>query len=138
MNLDPAKVLITTALGRMTALYNKTVFDEWVLVSLDADRGTILAYHGPRPESYRRHFADDVGPLRAEMAGQRLAVGDFGFAPESPGTRFDACVRVGAASYLICNHTGKSMAEIRTDARWLQAQKAFLEMSEKFRADPLE
>jgi hypothetical protein len=138
MKLDPAKALITTALGRMFALYNKTVFDEWVLVSLDSDRGSILAYHGPRPESYRRHFADDVEPLRAEMTGQHLAVGDFGFAPAAPGTHFDGCVRVGEASYLICNHTGKSMAEIRADARWLQAQKAFLEMSEKFRADPLE
>ena len=138
MNLDAAKALITTALGRMAALYNKPVFDEWVLVSLDADRGSILAYHGPRLESYRRHFGDDVEPLRAEMTGQHLAVGDFGFAPESPGTRFDACVRVGAASYLVCNHTGKSMTEIRTDARWRQAQRAFVELSNKFRADPLE
>ena len=138
MNLDSAKALITTALGRMTALYNKTAFDEWVLVSLDSDRGSILAYHGPRLESYRRRFADDIVPLRAEMTGQHLAVGDFGFALEAPGTHFDGCVRVGGASYLLCNHTGKSMAEIRADPRWLQAQKAFVEMSEKFRADPLE
>jgi hypothetical protein len=30
------------------------------------------------------------------------------------------------------------MAEIRKDPRWLQAQKAFVELSNKFRADPLE
>jgi hypothetical protein len=138
MKLDPAKALITAALGRMNALYNKTVFDEWMLVSLQADRGSLLAYEGPRPESYRRRFADDIVPLRAEMAGKRLAVGDFEFAPEATGTHFDGCIRVAETSYLLCNHTGKSMAEIRRDPRWLQAQKAFVELSEKFRRDPLE
>lgn len=138
MKLDPATTLITAALGRMNALYNKTVFDEWVLVSLQANRGSILAYHGPRPESYRRQFTADIAPLRAEMEGKRFAVGDFEFAPEAAGTRFDGCIRIGETGYLICNHTGKSMAEIRRDPSWLQAQKAFVELSEKFRRDPLE
>jgi hypothetical protein len=137
MKLEPAKALITAALGRMAALYHKTVFDEWMLVSLQAERGSLLAYQGPRPESYRRRFADDIAPLRAEMAGKRLAVGDFEFAPEAVGTGFDGCIRTGEASYLLCNHTGRSMAEIRDDPHWLQAQKAFVELSEKFRRDPL-
>ena len=138
MNLATAESLITTALGRMNTLYNKTVFDEWVVLSLQAGRGGVLAYHGPRAESFQRRFAADVEPLRAEMEGKHLAVGDFEFAPEAAGTRFDACLRIGQASYLICNHTGKSMAEIRQDPRWLHAQKAFVELSGKFRADPLE
>lgn len=138
MKLVAANSLITAALGRMNALYNRTVFDEWVVVSLQADGGSILAYRGPRAESYRRQFAADVGPLRAEMAGKRFDVGDFEFAPAATGTRFDVCLRIGETSYLIGNHTGKSMAEIREDARWLQAQKAFVELSNKFRADPLE
>jgi len=137
MKLDPAKAHITAALGRMNALYQKTVFDEWVVVSLQDERGRILAYHGPRPENYRRHFAEDIAPLRTEMTGKRLAVGDFEFAPEAAGTGFDACLRTGEASYLLCNHTGRSMAEIRGDPHWLQAQKAFVELSEKFRRDPL-
>jgi hypothetical protein len=72
------------------------------------------------------------------MTGKRLAAGDFEFAPEAAGTHFDVCLRLGATGYLIGNHTGKSMAEIRKDPRWLQAQKAFVELSNKFRADPLE
>ncbi len=138
MNLESARSLITAALGRMNALYSQTVFDEWVLISLQPDAGGILAYHGPRAESFRKQFADDVAPLYAELAGKRLEVGDFEFAPAAAGTRFDACLRVGAASYLIANHTGKSMAEIRRDPRWLQAQKAFMDLSNRFRTDPLE
>lgn len=138
MNLDSARSLITAALARMNALYNQKVFDEWVVISLQPDRGGILAYHGPRAESFRKEFADDVAPLYAEMAGKHLEVGDFEFAPAAAGTRYDACLRVGAASYLIANHTGKSMVEIRGDPRWLQSQKAFLDLSSRFRADPLE
>ena len=138
MKLEPAKALITAALGRMNALYQRTVFDEWVVVSLQDERGRILAYHGPRAENYRRHFTEDIAPLRAEMTGKQLGVGGFEFAPEAAGTGFDACVRTGEASYLLCNHTGRSMAEIRGDPRWLQAQKAFVELSEKFGRDPLE
>jgi hypothetical protein len=138
MKLDAATALVTAALGRMNALYNKTVFDEWVVISLHAEGGSILAYRGPRAENYRRQFAADIGPLRAEMTGKRFGVGDFEFAPAATGTRFDVCLRIGETSYLIGNHTGKSMAEIRQDVRWLQAQKAFMELSNKFRADPLE
>jgi hypothetical protein len=138
MKLATANSLITAALGRMHALYSRIVFDEWVVVSLQADGGDILAYRGPRAENYRRQFAADIGPLRTEMTGKRFAVGDFEFAPAATGTRFDVCLRIGETGYLIANHTGKSMAEIRQDARWLQAQKAFVELSNKFRADPLE
>jgi hypothetical protein len=138
MKLVTAEPLITAALGRMNALYKQTVFDEWVVLSLQDSQGGILVYHGPRAESYRRGFAADVEPLRAEMEGKRLAVGDFEFAPEAAGTRFDACLRIGQVSYLICNHTGKSMAEIRKNPLWLHAQKAFVELSGKFRADPFE
>ncbi|MDD2764602.1 MAG: hypothetical protein PHE83_11570 [Opitutaceae bacterium] len=138
MKLDTARSLVTAAFGRMNALYQKTVFDEWVVVSLQADRGGILAYHGPRVDGFRKQFVDDIGPLRAEMTGKHFAVGDFEFAPEATGTRYDVCLRTGETSYLIGNHTGKSMTEIRQDQRWLQAQKAFVELSNKFRTDPLE
>jgi hypothetical protein len=138
MNLVTAESLITTALGRMNALYSQTVFDEWVVLSLQTGRGGILAYHGPRAESFQRRLAADVEPLRAEMEGKHLAVGDFEFAPAAAGTRFDACLRIGQASYLICNHTGKSMTEIRQDPRWLHAQRPFVDLSGKFRTDSLE
>jgi hypothetical protein len=137
MTLDNASSLIITALGRMNVFYSQTVFDEWVVVSLQPNGASILAYHGPRVTNFRKQFAEDSAPLRTEMAGKRLTVGDFEFAPEAAGTHFDVCMRLGDTSFLIGNHTGKSMAEIRKDPRWLQAQKAFVELSNKFRADPL-
>jgi hypothetical protein len=138
MTLDNARSLITAALGRMNVYYSQTVFDEWVVVSLRPDGASILAYHGPRVTNFRKQFAEDIAPLRAEMTGRQLAAGDFEFAPEAAGTHFDVCMRLGGTSFLIGNHTGKSMAEIRKDPRWLQAQKAFVELSNKFRTDPLE
>ena len=67
-----------------------------------------------------------------------MAVGDFEFVHDGHGTHFDACIRLGRAGYLFCNHTTKSMTDIRQDRLWLAAQKPFVELSAKFRADPLE
>jgi len=138
MNLDAARSAVIPALGRMTSLYNKPVFDEWILVKLAAEQGAILAYSGPRAESYQRKFKDDLVPLRAELEQQHLGVGDFAFAQAATGTRFDACMRLGNASYLFCNNTGRTMAEIRQDPLWREAQTPFVLLSELFRADPLE
>ena len=138
MNLDAARSAVIPALGRMTSLYNKPVFDEWILVKLAAEQGAILAYSGPRAESYQRKFKDDLVPLRAELEQQHLGVGDFAFVQDATGTRFDACLRLGPAGYLFCNHTEKSMADIRQDPLWREAQKPFVQLSEKFRSDPLE
>ena len=44
---------------------------------------------------------------------------------------------LGPAAYLFCNHTTKSMTDIRRDPRWLAAQEPFVELSAKFRSDPL-
>jgi len=138
MNLEAAKSLIAESLGRMTVRYGAPVFDEWVVVSLQDGHTGILAYNGPRAESFHRRFAADVVPLRNEMTGKQLAIGDFEFAPDATGTHFDACLRTGPASYLICNHTAKSMTQIRQSPNWLAAQKPFVELSEKIRADALE
>ena len=138
MNLDTARSAVIAALARMNTLYNKPVFDEWVLVKLASEQGAILAYGGPRGESYQRKFKDDIVPLRAELDQRHLAVGDFAFVVDAVGTRFDACIRLGSAAYLFCNHTEKSMAEIRQDPLWREAQGPFVKLSEMFRSDPLE
>ncbi len=137
MNLSDARTAVIQTLGRMKAAYNQPVFDEWVLVKLASEAGAVLAYDGPRAETYQARFKSDIAPLQAEMEARRMAVGDFEFAPGAHGTHFDACIRLGSASYLFCNHTSKSMIEIRQDRLWLEAQKPFVELSAKFRGDPL-
>jgi hypothetical protein len=137
MDLETARQHIQSALARMRALYLKPVFDEWMIIDPGAKHGGILAYTGPRVESFRPQLADDVAPLRATVEGRPLTVGDFEFAQEAAGPRYDALMKVGATSYLVCNNTAKTMAELRADPQWLKAQAAFFDLSEKFRADPL-
>jgi hypothetical protein len=138
MNLDAARTAVIAALGRMNAAYRQPVFDEWVLVSFKPQRGAILAYSGPRAESYKKTFTADVQPLRTELDQRKLAVGDFAFVPSATGTQHDACLRLGEGSWLFCNHTQKSMQDIRQNPLWREAQVPFVELSEQFRSDPLE
>jgi hypothetical protein len=137
MNLADARTAVIHALGRMNSVYRQPVFDEWVLVKLAREQGAVLAYEGPRADSYRIRFKADITPLRAELEQRHLAVGDFEFVPTAHGTHFDACLRLGVAAYLFCNHTTKSMIEIRQDPLWLEAQKPFLDLATRFRDDPL-
>jgi hypothetical protein len=137
MELAAARSLIQDALARMNAFYGQPVFDEWVVLAPGAKHGGVLAYVGPRVESFRASVAMDAEPLRALTAGRPLVPGDFEFSPDAAGPRYDAFLKLGPASFLVCNHTAKAMTEIRADPRWLKAQKVFFELSEKFRADPL-
>ena len=137
MDLATARPLIQDALARMNALYGQPVFDEWVVLSPGAKHGGVLAYFGPRVENFRASVAKDAEPLRALTEGRKLAPGDFEFVPDGAGPHYDALLKLGAATFLVCNHTAKAMTDIRADPRWLKAQKVFFELSEKFRADPL-
>lgn len=136
MDLAAARQLIEASLARMDALYRRPMFDEWAILSAGAQPG-VLAYAGPRPETFRRELPTDSGPLRALIAGRELGEGDFEFATEAGGTHHDACMKLGPASFLVCNHTARAMAEIRQDPQWLKAQAEFFALSERFRVDPL-
>jgi hypothetical protein len=137
MDLATARLHIHAALERMRAVYGAVVFDEWALLSLAAKHGGVLAYQGPRVESFRLQLTADSAPLREASAAEPTEVGDLVFALEATGTRYDALLRVGEASYLVCNHTQKTMLDIRAEAGWLKAQGLLVELGEKFSVDPL-
>lgn len=122
----------------MLALYGQEVFDEWSLVRATPEGVALAAYEGPRVEQFRARFPSDTHALRTALLDQPLAVGQFVFALTAEGTAYDACVRAGPGSYLLFNHTRRTMEDIRRDPRWLQAQRAFVELTESFHADPLE
>ena len=138
MDLETARRHIQNAFERMRASYLKPVFDEWAVLSLAPKNGGVLAYNGPRADAFRRAISEDAEPLRARTAGKQFADGDIEFVQDAADTRYDAFVKLGPASYLILNHTTRTMTEIRADAKWLGAQAILFELSEKFRADPLE
>lgn len=122
----------------MRAAYLKPVFDEWAILSLAGKTGGIVAYQGPRADAFRRQLPDDAEPLRARTAGMKFAEGDIEFVPDAADTRYDAFMKVGPTSYLVLNHTTLTMTQIRADSKWLGVQAILFELSEKFRADPLE
>ena len=144
MDLATARSHIETCLERMRAAYLKPVFDEWAILSLAGKSaagktgGGVLAYSGPRPDVFRRKLADDAELLRARAAGKEFHDGDIEFVPDAADTRYDAFVKIGPSSYLILNHTARTMEEIRSDAKWLGVQRLLFELTEKFRVEPLE
>jgi hypothetical protein len=137
MNLPDTHVAVLQTFAQMKTIYGQPVFNEWVLVKLAREAGAVLAYDGPRADIYQAKFKKDVAPLQAEMESRKMTVGDFEFVPNAHGTYYDACIRLGPAAYLFCNHTTKTMTDIRRDPKWLEAQKPFAELAAKFRADPL-
>lgn len=137
MQTAQAITLIQSQLERMAAAYGEVVFDEWVLIGLTAAGGSILAYEGPREADYKKTFKTDIAPLRAVIGKGEQDVGGFEFVQDAAGHRYDAVMRAGPGTYLLCNHTTLSLADIRANAGWLKAQKAWFELGEKFRADPL-
>lgn len=137
MNLADARTLVASTFARMEAAYGEAVFNEWVLVSMRAGGGAILAYGGPRADKYKLHFTRDLTSMTAELADQKLGVGDFAFANDASGTHYDGCLRLGESSYLFANHLTRTMTDVRANPLWLNAQKAWVEMSQRFAADPL-
>jgi len=137
MTLEEATNLIGHCAARMNDLYQKAVFDEWVIVSLIQHKAKILAYLGPRKDDFQKNFATDVQDLRADLLSRRHSIGDFEFARHGVGTKLEAFVMVGDGLYLICNNTAQSMSAIAKDPLWLSAQVPFVELSDQFRSDPL-
>ncbi len=137
MTLDEVKVLIKTSATKMDALYGKTVFDEWAIISLAENRARVLAYVGPRNDDFLKNFANDLGTLRAELLTGEYGIGDFSFARHGLGTHFEAFMVLGVAVYLIFNNTSDSMDNIAKDPRWIQAQVPFAEIGDKLRMNPL-
>ena len=138
MDLESARRIIKAAVERMRAAYLQPVFDEWAILSVPTKSGGIIAYDGPRPDVFRRNLSSDAEPLRAITAGKKFTEGDLEFVPDAADTRYDAFMKIGPTSFLVLNHTVKTMTEIRSDTKWLAAQVALVELSDKFRADPLE
>jgi hypothetical protein len=137
MTLDQATELIRSCAEQMNARYKRVVFDEWAVVSLDGKKGRVLAYIGPRREGFQKNFRTDLGGLREGLLNDKYSVGDFEFARHGVGPAFESFMVVGQGIYLICNNTVQSMDSITQDPLWLGAQVPFVELSDKFRADPL-
>ena len=137
MTVDEALDLIKTYGKKMDSIYGATLFDEWSIISLNGNQGKILAYSGPRREDYQKNFSNDLGALRSDLLRTEHELGDFEFARHGVGTNIEAFVAVGDGVFLTCNNVELSMNDIAASPRWLKAQEVFVELSDKFRRDPV-
>jgi len=138
MTLKEATERIRLCAEQMDARYQKTVFDEWAVISVADRKGRLLAYIGPRKAGFQENFLADVGPLREGLLSGEYSAGDFEFARHGVGPAFESFMVLGKGTYLICNNTVQSMDGITKDPLWLGAQVPFVELSEQFRDDPLD
>ncbi|PTX91756.1 hypothetical protein [Opitutus sp. ER46] len=138
MDLETARQITKTYVDRMRVAYRQPVFDEWAILGVTAGTGGVLAYTGPRAEQFRANVPNDAELLSRGTKGKPLHDGDIEFVSDAHGTQYDALMKTGATSYLVLNHTTKTLADIRADVKWLAVQSILFELSERFRADPLE
>jgi hypothetical protein len=122
---------------QMNAQYGKPVFDEWAVVSLLQQQARVLGYVGPRNDEFLKSFADDLGQLRTALLNGNYQVGDFEFARNNAGTKFEAFMTLGEGLYLICNNTQSNMDDITKNPKWLSAQEPFAALSDKVRSNPV-
>ena len=138
MKIEEALKVIRVQLLRMNELYGRMVFDEWAVLAMGVKGGSrVLHYEGPRAAVFASNLSQDSALLRAQSAQGDHAPGDFEFVQQAEGAALDAFVKLGATSFMVCNHTAMTMQEIRKDPRWLKAQTAWFALTERFRADPL-
>jgi hypothetical protein len=131
LDLDNMLGAVRFCAAQMDSQYGDTVFDEWVVVSLQQPQPRILHYFGPRNFDFRQNFARDLGALREALFNGEHSAGDFEFARHARGTYFEAFMALGNDVFLICNNTRASMDEIAQNPRWLSAQVPFADLSEK-------
>jgi hypothetical protein len=137
MTLEQTVKLIKGCAEQMNSRYKQVVFDEWAVVSVAQKKSRILNYAGPRNDDFLKNFANDLGSLRTELLNDNRGAGDFEFSRHGVGTLHEAFMVLAEGIYLICNNTGNTMEGITKDARWIEAQVPFVELSEKFRSSPL-
>lgn len=122
---------------QMNTQYGQPVFDEWMVVSLLNQQARILGYVGPRNEALLNSFVDDLGPLLPALLNGNYQSGDFEFARQGRGTKFEAFMALGNGVYLLCNNTQSTMDDIAKNPKWLSAQVPFAELGDKVRSSPL-
>ena len=133
MLVEDAIKSIRNCADTMNLMYGSVVFNEWVVLSVEDEKGKVLSYAGPRKKDFIANFKKDLGELRPKLLAHDYHPGDFEFARYANGTSFEAFMVVGDGVYLLCNNTGESMERIAKDARWLNAQVPFVELAETFR-----
>jgi len=138
MNLESARNLIEACIDQANSVYGGILFDEWAVIFFINKKREMLAYWGNRESEFLNNFDKDIQLLSASIESGNYGYGDFDFERHAVGSKMDAFVVVGPATYLFCNNLSKCMDDITKDTKWLAAQSVFAELCDRFRHDPLE
>lgn len=120
--------------------YGRPVFDELAIVRMAGQKSYLAWYDGPRHAEFVRNYSGHIASLRAELRSRftgSATLGYFEFAHDGASSECDAVVAVGEGLFLVCGNTMQTVADITGDERWRVAQIRFLELCERFHADPL-
>jgi hypothetical protein len=137
MELQQAIKEVKKAVKDMRLQSGKSVFDEWLILSINYQRFDILHHNKPIFLKNSAGFDINIHMLVDEIQKSSYVPGQYFFSMEAPGTLYDAFIVAGPEKYIIFNNTIQSMTEISTDPLWLSCQSRFVELSEMFRQDSL-
>ena len=137
MDLDTARRAFSKSLSLIDDCLERTVFDEWMFVSLVGLERTILHYSGPRPQTAEQQFAEDLRPLGRELVEHHHRVGNVDFAPDGNGPAFDVLITLGFGHFAILNDTRGSTSDLRLLPDWYTAEAELIRLGDVFLADPL-
>ena len=137
MILEHARRTIAKALVSVDDKLDRTAFDEWMIVSLVGLEREVIHYSGPRPESAREQFADDLRPLARALVDDRQHIGNVDFVPDGDGPAFDVLITLGAGLFAILNDTRGSTDDLRRHRSWSDAEREILRLGDAFIEDPL-
>lgn len=121
----------------MDDLYGGAVFDEVALVKLAGNRGELLHYTGHRSSDFEAELQRDLHAIQKSLEECREEPGAFDFSFEGEGTAFDAFMTLGADIFLLCNRLDGTTKDITRNPRWLAAQEAFVDLSQRFAVNPV-
>lgn len=141
MNLPKGVQEIRKYLARMDKQYGGKIFEEFSIISLNAEQQTNIHHFeggGRTLEEMSHGFDNDIDPLWKELKkAQKESIGSYHFDQDAEGTLYDAFMKVGRGIYVIFNNAKYSMTQIKAKGSWLKAQIHFVELSEIFFKDPI-
>ena len=112
-------------------------FNEWMIIATNQEPVALLHYSGRRKKKHKKNIATDMRMLADEIDSGKYSIGHYYFSPNAEGTLYDAFIVIGPNKYAIFNNTELSMPVIAVDPFWIKNQVHFVDLSEKFQADPL-
>ncbi len=128
---------IGTAFRSMNERYRGVVFDELAVIELRRLGAQVLKYAGPREAGIDKAMQKDVQTLHTGLNDRGSEPGAFDFSFEGEGTGYDAFLTLGTRLFLVCNRTDGTTLDITRNPLWISAQEPFVDLSQRFAADPL-